>query len=72
MENNTLWVTQHVRTHTNNTTLYVRDVLQIKCCKMPSKYRIDHSFEINIRGEAENIYREICGLSDLDHAKTVK
>ena len=31
-------------------------------------HRIDHGFEINIRGVAEDIYREIHGLSCLDHA----
>ena len=32
-----------------------------------SIYRIDHGFEINIRGLAEDIYREIHGLSYLDN-----
>ena len=32
-----------------------------------SKYKIDHGFEINIRGLAEDIYREIHGLSYLDN-----
>ena len=31
--------------------------------KLKTKYRIDHGFEINIRGLAEDIYREIHGLS---------
>ena len=32
-----------------------------------SIYRIDHGFEINIQGLAEDIYREIHGLSHLDN-----
>ena len=30
-------------------------------------YRIDHGFEINIRGLAKDIYQEIHGLSYLDN-----
>ena len=33
---------------------------------------IDHNFEINIRGAADDIYREICGLSGLDRAEIGK
>ena len=33
-----------------------------------STYRIDHGFEINIQGVAEDIYREIHGLYYLDNA----
>ena len=32
-------------------------------------YRIDHGFEINTQGVAEDIYREIHGLSYLDIAR---
>ena len=37
-----------------------------------SKYRIDHGFEMNARGEAEGIHREIRGLSDLGYTEMRK
>ena len=43
-------------------------MLRIKLFKDSTIYRIDHGFEINIQGVAEDIHREIHGLSYLDNA----
>ena len=39
---------------------------------LTSIYSIDHGFEINIRGVAKYIYREILGLSYLDNATLIR
>ena len=43
-------------------------VCSIQIYLIGSKYRRDHGFEKNIQGAAEDIYREIHGLSYLDNA----
>ena len=58
----------HAETALSDKLLFSKCLLNLELGYLTTTYRIDHGFEMNIRGLAEDIYWEIHGLSYLDNA----